>query len=98
MAEPHSAPADELPPCPVCGADGVPCDVYDHVDGDTGQSREVAECSNCHSIIPTDALRKWNQQRRQPVDDRLKRAAELLDQAAGGNAEARAILRELLAR
>ena len=86
---------DELPPCPVCGND-VPCDVYT-LSTEHG-TYEAAECGVCHSIIPIDALKKWNEQRRQPVDARLKRAAELLDQAAGGNAEARTILRELLAR
>jgi hypothetical protein len=91
-------PDDDLPPCPVCGNDGVPCDVYNQTDGDSGEEREVAECNVCHSIVPTDALFRWDEQRRQPVYARLKRAAELLESSAAPYDEACTILRELLAR
>jgi hypothetical protein len=91
----QSSPDDNLPPCPVCGADDIVRDVCDQIDGDTS---EVAECNVCHSMIPIDVLFRWDEQRRRPLDERLKRAAELLEACAAPYDEACAILKELLAR
>lgn len=88
--------SEDIPPCPVCGNDDVPCNVYEyHSESFQG---EVCECNACHAMIPTEALKKWDASRRLSVDGRIERAAALLSDSAKPFDEACAILRELLVR
>lgn len=94
MTEQTQEENQDLPPCPVCGNDEVPCDVFTYFYESC--NREVCQCSKCHSIIPTEALKEWDVLRRLAVDERLAHAAELLGKSAKLSSEVCDILRKLL--